>query len=216
MKILALEFSAEERSVAIVENGCCLGRTSLVAGRATPAFALIETVLAQARIEREEVGCIAIGLGPGSYTGIRTAISLAQGWQLGLGTKLLGIPSTDCLAKGACLAGIHGMVNVVIDAQRNEVYLARYEITKDGYTLKEPLKIIAPAEVAALADNGEKIIGPESTKWFPNATVTSPQAEVLGILAGETNKFAAGETIEPIYLRETSFVKAPPPRILPT
>ena len=76
---------------------------------------------------------IAVGLGPGSYTGIRVAISMAQGWQLARGVKLLGVSSAECLAAQAQAEKIFGRVNVVIDAQRNEFYLATYEISPRGW-----------------------------------------------------------------------------------
>ena len=62
------------------------------------------------------MGLIAVGLGPGSYTGIRAAIAVAQGWQLARGIKLLGINSVECLAAQAQAGKIFGRVNVVIDA----------------------------------------------------------------------------------------------------
>ena len=62
---------------------------------------MIESALRQAGLEREEIECIAVGLGPGSYTGIRAAIALAQGWQLARGVKLLGVSSAECLATQA-------------------------------------------------------------------------------------------------------------------
>ena len=49
----------------------------------------------------EEIDCLAIGIGPGSYTGIRAAISIAQAWQLARSVNLLSISSVDCLAAAA-------------------------------------------------------------------------------------------------------------------
>ena len=86
-------------------------------------------MLREAGLEREQIEVIAVGLGPGSYTGIRVAISIAQGWQLARGVKLLGVSSAECLAAQAQAEKIFGRVNVVIDAQRNEFYLAAYEIS---------------------------------------------------------------------------------------
>ena len=71
------------------------------------------------------------------------AISIAQGWQLARGVKLLGIGSVECLAAQAQAEKIFGRVNVVIDAQRGEFYLANYEISADGVKEIEPLKIVA-------------------------------------------------------------------------
>src|SRR6266404_4706107 len=126
MKILALEFSSSQRSVAVVQPG--RAEEVIEAGSQGPnALGMIAEALRAAGLEREQIECLAIGLGPGSYTGIRSAIALAQGWQLAAGQhriKLLGISSAECLAAGAKAEGLQGSVYVVIDAQRNEFYLA--------------------------------------------------------------------------------------------
>ena len=79
----------------MVENGVVLGEAREKAGKHTQAFALIEEALAQARIEREQIECVAVGLGPGSYMGTRIAIAIAQGWQLARGVKTAGIKSGE-------------------------------------------------------------------------------------------------------------------------
>jgi tRNA threonylcarbamoyl adenosine modification protein YeaZ len=101
MKILALEFSSEQRSVAVVENGAVLGEARENAGKHTQAFGLIEQALAQAGIEREQIDCVAVGLGPGSYMGTRIAIAIAQGWQLARGVKTAGVTNAEALARQA-------------------------------------------------------------------------------------------------------------------
>ena len=102
-----------------------------------------------------------------------------------------------------------------MDAQREEFYLATYELAAGGCREIEPLRLTSMAEVRARADAGGAIIGPEVTKWFPGGRVIFPQAATLGRLAAGRTDFIAGEKLEPIYLREVKFVKAPPPRILP-
>jgi tRNA threonylcarbamoyladenosine biosynthesis protein TsaB len=62
---------------------------------------MIEKVLAGAKVEREQIEVMAVGLGPGSYTGVRVAISLAQGWQLARGVKLLGMAARMSGGAGA-------------------------------------------------------------------------------------------------------------------
>jgi len=217
MTILALEFSSLQRSVAVVRRGA--GDASFVASEVvetgaggTRAFGMIEDALREAGLEREQIEVLAIGLGPGSYTGIRVALSVAQGWQLASpdrGVKLLGISSAECVAAQAQAEKISGRVNVVIDAQRNEFYLASYEISAAGRKEIEPLRILTRAEVESRAGANEKLIGPEVTRWFPNGRMVFPRAAMLGQLAMNRNDFAPGNQLEPIYLRETNFVKAP-------
>ena len=180
--------------------------------RGTNAFSLIENVLAAAQTGREEVQVLAVGLGPGSYTGIRVALSIAQGWQLATGVKLLGIGSAECLAAQAQAEEIFGRVNVVIDAQRGEFYLATCEISAAGLEEIAPLKIVPAAEIGSRAAAGEILIGPEVIKWFPSGKILFPSATTLAKLATRRNHFSAGGQLEPVYLRATNFVKAPPAR----
>src|ERR1041385_3695067 len=105
-------------------------------------LALAEAALREAGLEREQIECLAIGLGPGSYTGIRAAIALAQGWQLARGGKLLGMSSAACIAAQAQAEGLRGEACVVIDAQREEFYLAGYEFLESG--VRETSKLRLP------------------------------------------------------------------------
>lgn len=203
MTILALEFSSERRSVALARDGQLLAEAAQqTQSRATDALGLIEKVLADAGISREAVEIIAVGLGPGSYTGIRAAIAVAQGWQLARDVKLLGIGSADALAAQAQGGKILGRVNVAIDAQRNEFYLATWEISEKSRVAVAPLKIVTAAEMASRRAAGEIFVGPEQAiAFFPSA------AMIARLAAGRTD-FSAGEQLEPVYLRETNFVKA--------
>jgi tRNA threonylcarbamoyladenosine biosynthesis protein TsaB len=214
MTILALEFSSSQRSVALARDGRVLAETSEAGGRETHAFGMIEKVLASAKIGRAEVECLAVGLGPGSYTGIRVALSIAQGWQLATGVKLLGIGSVECLVAKAQAEKIFGRVNVVIDAQRGEFYLATFEISADSLKETGPLEIVSAAEIETHATVGEILIGPEVTSRFSSGQNWFPQAATLAKLAVQRTDFVAGEKLEPIYLRETNFVKAPPARTM--
>jgi len=254
MTILALEFSSEQRSVALArhprrdelhesqadctptESGTRIARPSEgrifeaieTGGRNTAAFGMIERVLAAAKLEREEIDAIAIGLGPGSYTGIRSAIAIAQGWQLAQEVKSLGVSSAEAIAVLAQAEKIFGDVNVVIDAQRGEIYLARYEISEMAVKEIEPLRIVSPIEVESSRcdDFGGRpqgpaqrtvptiFVGPEATKWFPSGKTIFPRAAVIARLAAGRNNFISGESLQPIYLRETTFVKASPPKAM--
>lgn len=208
MTILALEFSSEERSVAVARDGLVLDEAIEIGGRSTAAFAMIEKVLTQAKMEREEVEVIAVGLGPGSYTGIRAAIALAQGWQLARDVKTTGISSVEAIAAQAQAEKILGCVNIVVNAQRGEFYFAAYEITTTARKELTPLKILPLAEVQERAKEGGILIGPEAPKFFPEGRAIFPHASVVAKLAAQEKKSVPGEKLEPIYLRETNFVKA--------
>jgi tRNA threonylcarbamoyl adenosine modification protein YeaZ len=221
MKILAVEFSSELRSVALVDAPGApvsdparikvLARAEEHGGRHTRALVLIETVLREAGWERESIECIAVGLGPGSYAGIRAAIALAQGWQLARDVRVLGIGSVECFAAQAHAEGARGEVHFLIDAQRNEFYCARAEL--DASPRVEPLRLIGLDEARALAA-GALCVEPTLLNLFPQARPMCPDAATLGRLAAARTEFNSAEKLEPVYLRATSFVKAPPPRVI--
>jgi tRNA threonylcarbamoyladenosine biosynthesis protein TsaB len=216
MKILALEFSSPQRSVAV--DDAQGGRTPHAVaevietgGIATKPLQMIDQALREAKLEREQIEVLAVGLGPGSYTGIRTAIALAQGWHLARGVKLVGISSAECIAAEAQAADITGQVTVVIDAQRGDFYLASYELSPAGRRELQPLRLAPSAEVQALRNSGVLCIGPESIPHFPKARLVFPRARILARLAIGRSDFVDGAQLEPIYLRETAFLKSPPP-----
>jgi tRNA threonylcarbamoyladenosine biosynthesis protein TsaB len=217
MKILAIEFSSPQRSVAVLNGsrpGTPVAEVVDTSPRGSEALGMIEAALREAQIEREQIESIAIGLGPGSYTGIRSAIAVAQGWQLAADErqiKFAGISSADCIAAEALSESLREAVAVVIDAQRNEFYLARYK----GGAIAEPLRLASLADVQARAQLGEIVIGPEVSKWFPTGRLIFPRAATLAKLASTQTEFVSANKLQPIYLRETKFVKAPPPRLFP-
>ena len=221
MKLLAFEFSSTHRSVAVAETDAAgvarvLATESDTGGRSISALGMVERALHGARFEREQIDRLAVALGPGSNMGIRISISLAQGWQLALRTPVLAVSSADCLAAQAHRAGWFGRVAVVVDAQRHEIYLGLYDINAAGWRATEPLRIVPVAEAAALASGVDHWIGPEATRWFARGRVLHADAATVAQLAGGRSDFIPGAELEPVYLRAIQFVKAPPPRILPT
>lgn len=219
MLILALEFSSLQRSVALAEHSgsgtTILGTASEKGTRGVGPLPLIERLLSDVAVPRESVSCVAVGLGPGSYTGIRSALSLAQGWRLARGVRLAGVSTVECLALQAREHGWFGRVRIVVDAQRNELYLADYQLSADGHGLVEPLRLVKVEEVGpGDADSEQAIIGPEVTRWFPGGRTLFPEAQALARLA--VAQIDSGQSeLEPIYLRQTTFVKAPPSRPIP-
>jgi len=204
MKILALDFSTLRRSAAIVdENGTVIFSSTQQPQRAGSPFPLISKTLRA--VTPDEIDAIAIGLGPGSYTGIRSSLAIAQGWNLARSIPAAGVSSAEAIAFAAVEKELRGEVEVVIDAQRNELYSAIYNLTSETFSLIRPLKILAKAET-------KKLIGPEATRWSEEGIIIEPGAVAIGKLAARTKYFGPPEGLEAIYLREPSFVKAPAAR----
>ena len=207
MKILALEFSSQQRSVAIVDDSDVLSEI-ITDQLKTGPLVLIEQALQQAQIGREEIQRLGIGIGPGSYTGIRSAIAVAQGWQLARDTELCAVSSAETLAATARGNDLRGETHFIIDAQRHEYYHCTWQLYDQTQQETSPLSIIGVTAAAELKAHGPDAAG------FPSCEPLYPSATALARLAMERSDHIQGFEIKPIYLRPTEFTKAPPPRQL--
>jgi len=217
MKILALEFSSRMRSVAAVKAGpgeqpAAVATGSDLGSRGTRAFQLITTVLKEAAWERDDVDTIAVGLGPGSYHGVRVAIAIAQGWSVAKKVRLIGVSSADALAAMLVLKGQQAPFIVVIDAQRGEFYRADYTVESGVAREVCALRLAKTAEIHDCLNSGKNVFGPDSADRLPGIREAFPTAATVGFLAARMPTETSGASLEPIYLREPAFVKAPPPR----
>ena len=207
MRILALEFSSSVRSVAVLA-GRRSGHASERGRREMKAFALIDAALKQAEVGRDEIDCIAVGLGPGSYAGVRTAIAMARGWQMARRIQVLGISSADAVAAEAGRSG-HAVVMVALDGQRGDLFAACYDTTSpDDPRLIEPFRSRTAAECAGGKGNAKLYWMDCMMPDAPSGTVSPPDAGVIARLAARRAEAASLSHLEPIYLRAAEFVKA--------
>jgi tRNA threonylcarbamoyladenosine biosynthesis protein TsaB len=223
MKILALEFSPHERSVAVFFDAGVRGFAIDHSLQGSRAFEFIRRALDEAGISAQDVDCIAVGLGPGSYAGTRIAIAIAQGWQRAHAVKLQGIPSADSIAarintaEGIALAGrsvpFFGIANIVFDAQRDHVYAIQYQVGADEPQAIGGLKLLTADEEMRRRDAGEIFIKADTGPWrLGKEMVLLSDARVIARIAAQRNDSIPGNQLEPVYVRKAEFVKAPPPK----
>ncbi len=220
MTTLGLEFSTDHRGAAVWVTGDSstavrTGTALQTSGRTTPAFALIQSALDQAQASRHDVNRIVIGLGPGSATGIRTAIALARGWQLGALIEIVGMSSLESLAGRLQLEGRRGVVHLAVDAQRREFHLAEFELSNEGIREAAPLRLVSLAELQSRIDAGAHVFGPGLNAVFDRARDAHPDALTLARLGALRSPVAPEVTLDAIHLRQPSYVKAPSPGPLP-
>ena len=118
MLILAFDTATDVATSALVSDGEVLGE------RSSTAVTLLEdldALLRQAGAHTAQVDALAVGIGPGSFTGIRIGLATARGLALALGTPAAGVSTLDALA-----AGTPGAVPV-IDARRGEIFVLEQE-----------------------------------------------------------------------------------------
>lgn len=151
MKLLALESSSERCSV------CLLCDSKLVARQGDGArthselmLPFVHAVLAEAGCRLGDVDCIACGIGPGGFTGLRLACGVAQGLALAGGLPLIGVGSLEALA----LQQGDGDVYVCVDARMNEAYCAAYRVAGDAVDTVIAPVVVSPCE-APLPPPGE-------------------------------------------------------------
>lgn len=204
MLTLAIETSTTAGSLALLEDGVVLFSESFPAER-TLGGELFRVMEAATKI-RPSVDLVAVGLGPGSYAGVRIAISAALGFSLAAGGRLVGLPSVVALGEGAYFA--------IGDARRGAFYFSEI---KDGVCVRGPvlmtleeLREILSAPVSGSTDSegfsasppARRIISAAPIPDLPGTEIRFPSAERLARLAEAGVSISAWDDLEPIYLRE--------------
>jgi tRNA threonylcarbamoyl adenosine modification protein YeaZ len=193
---------------------------------------LITKTLAAAGAQRGDLTAIAVGTGPGPYTGLRAGLVTARVLGSALGIPVLGVCTLDVIARAAALAAAGREFIVAADARRKEVYWARY--TPSGQRITDPA-VAFPDDVAAAADlaaaGSEQGAPPlpvagEGAQLYPalGACPIPPRypdaAQLAEIAAAQLPPILAGtaqpEPAEPLYLRRPDArVPGRPKRVLP-
>lgn len=130
--ILALETATSCGSLALVAEGRCLAEYSLTTSttHSRRLLAGIHWLLAQAELSWSQIAAIAVSLGPGSFTGLRIALSTAKGLCMASKKPLIGVPTMSGLAGQFPFSALP--ICPVIDARKNEIYTALYRCNLRG------------------------------------------------------------------------------------
>ena len=189
MLILAFDTATDVATSALVSDGEVLGeRTS----RAVTVLEDVDALLRQAGAHTRELEGLAVGIGPGSFTGVRIGLATARGLALALGVPVAGVSTLDALAAGA-----PGAVPVV-DARRGEVFVLQ----------GEP-RVLPPER------GGDPIRAPSAWAAGPCATAQcwrppAPRFRLIRTTAMSrgpvsmpqlARDFGPAEAVEPMYLR---------------
>ncbi len=147
MKILAIDTSSDTGSVGLIVDGRPVAELTASARARHGATLLpyVEQVLALGGVGPADLDLVAIGLGPGSFTGLRVGLATAKGLAVAQGTPLVGVSSLRVLARGAG----DGWVVPIVDAQRGEVFAAIHRVRFEGGTEERLAPFHAPPGEAA-------------------------------------------------------------------
>ena len=129
MKILGIETTQRQGSVALLDQGLMVGELTLgkQAGSASLLAPGIRQVLNEAGWQPAELERIAVTVGPGSFTGLRVGVTTAKALAYALGIDVIGV---NTLAVLAAQSDHDGFVEAIMDAQRNELFCQRFQVGK--------------------------------------------------------------------------------------
>jgi tRNA threonylcarbamoyladenosine biosynthesis protein TsaB len=145
MKLLAFDTSTEVMSIAVQNGGHIV--TQDLAGGAQASATLIPAILSlmqQAGLALRELDAIAFGRGPGSFTGLRTACSVAQGLAFGAGVKVLPIDTLAIVAHEAHQRSSATHICAALDARMGEMYLAYYTFDSCSRSISLGYSLVLP------------------------------------------------------------------------
>lgn len=148
--LLAIETSTEACSVALYVDGEIAERHELAPRRHTQlVLPWADELLAHAGLAKSQLDAIAVGRGPGAFTGVRLAIALAQGLALALDRPVLPVSTLATLA----MQGQGPRVLAAIDARMGEVYLGAFLRDADGLVTADGAEqLLRPAEAVAAVE----------------------------------------------------------------
>lgn len=204
--ILAFDTSAAHCAAALLlPDGRVLDRfEAMEKGQAERLMPLLEDLLAEGGTAWRDLTRIAVGTGPGNFTGVRIAVAAARGLALGLGIPALGIPRLQALAQG-----LPRPVTVIEDARRGEVYNQTFTSQGPGPAQICPAQIGVVGSIAHPTPVTGNAAGPDALP--PALLLTHAMLQIAASLPLPQPRPA------PFYLRgaDAAPPSDPPPVILP-
>ncbi len=202
--ILAIDTSTPRGSIALLENGRLLFDEVFPCDRSqgSDLYLLLAKVSALApKLEK-----IAVGIGPGSYAGVRISIASALGLSLACGAELIGLASVAALETDA------PEYVAVGDARRDTFYFTK---VRDGVCVEPPQLLDAASLATRLAEApGVPVFSTTPLACFPQAAIALPRATRLARFAEAGVGILERGDFEPLYLREP-YITQPSARRLP-
>ncbi len=221
MNLLAIDTATESCSAALLCGESLIERSELAPRRhAELILPMIDSLLSEAGLSRRQLDGIAVGRGPGAFTGVRLAISVAQGLALGLDIPVVPVSSLAALAQDvpADAAAVAESILAVIDARMGEIYAGVFRRRDDGLVESVGEESVTRAsELVLLQSSQWCVVGSgwdayrdalsahlaDPPRWADGARY--PQAHAIARLAQP--QFAAGRGVSPeyalpVYLRD--------------
>lgn len=230
MKFLALDTSTEACSVALALDGQILALDEVCPQQHSKRILpMLQQLLSDAGVSLYQLDGIIFGRGPGSFTGVRIGVSVAQGLAFGADLPVFGVSTLAAMAQAAAVQQNATEVIAAIDARMAEVYIAAYTLDEAGLmqaiTPEIAAKPAALPEVLTSLSFTSQLLG-VGTGWqtYPQAlqqlapaliadSILYPSAQFMlpfASRAWQQQLFVSAEQAEPVYVRdEVTWQKLP-------
>lgn len=192
-RILALDTATEACSAALMldENNVFERFTLTPREHAQRILPMVDSLLAEAGIALNDLNALAFGRGPGSFTGVRIGIGIAQGLALGADLPLIGVSTLAALAEGAWRQVGVRQVLTAIDAHIGAVYWARYQRQAAGVWLGEDSEAVLTPE--ALSVQNVDLTG----FWAIAGTGWQTYPTLMALINNDQVQLISGQTLLP-------------------
>lgn len=230
MKFLALDTSTEACSVALALDGQILALDEVCPQQHSKRILpMLQQLLSDAGVSLYQLDGIIFGRGPGSFTGVRIGVSVAQGLAFGADLPVFGVSTLAAMAQAAAEQQNATEVIAAIDARMAEVYIAAFTLDEAGLmqaiTPEIAAKPAALPEVLTSLSFSSQVLG-VGTGWqtYPQAlqqlapaliseAILYPSAQFMlpfASRAWQQQLFVSAEQAEPVYVRdEVTWQKLP-------
>jgi len=203
--VLAIETSTPQTTVAIGNEQGTIASTLLSSGRSRHELVVpaVQQVLEWSETDIGHVGGIAVGVGPGLFTGLRVGIQAAKSLAQVLGVPIIGIPSLDLLASSVRYTSRD--VCSVIDARRKEVFWCRYRPVPDGVARQTEFRVSPPDHLTAELEADRRdvlLVGDGAIRYRQVLEEAGPHVEFASPSLGYPHADELVELSIPRFLRE--------------
>ena len=237
MNYLALDASTEACSVALQVNGKTFSRYELCPqSHSLYLLPMIDAVLHEAGIKLAELDGLIFGQGPGSFTGVRIGVGVAQGLAFSANLPVVGVSSLQAMAQLAYIKHGQKQVLAAIDARMSEVYNGYFVLDENNVMQAQKGEAVTPPEHLAqqLSDvvvapfyavgtgwdaypeklsekSGEQLLALKINEGSPDILFPSAEAMLaIGKVKLEQGQGVSAEHAQPVYVRDTvSWKKLP-------
>jgi len=199
MRLLGLDTATATAGIAIVDDGRVLAETR--GERAHELLVLIDSACTAANITAHDLQAVAVGAGPGSFTGLRIGMATAKGIAFAANCPLWTVSSLAALAFDELEP--ERVVVAVLDARKNELYAGAYRRDGDRTVLVGEERVFPPAALAAFVPPGARIVG-DAVAELAGHSVTfprTPSGAAVAKLALEGSRIDVLVSGAPSYIR---------------